>query len=770
MKNNSDMIKRSLICLALLAVAHIALAEDLAALIDTRVGTAQSTSAASACFGKNTEVFGQCIPAVLEPNGMNFWTAQTQDTELKGKAPYYHHQKEIQGFRNSHWIVGGCTQDYGSMTIMPVVADNPSCLMLPQDRCSEFSHDSEVARPDYYSVRLNRYDILAEMTGRSRSAIFRFTYPDTKDYPWVVINPNSDEGEGYIEIDVKNREIRGYNPIHRIYQGKGKPAGHKGYFVAKFDCDFEEYGTSRNIREDSVTKRLISAYDETKAENALFVGAFVHLKLPHDRVVTVKVGTSFTSIEAARQNLDTEIPHWDFNQTRQELNEIWNKHLGRIEIPEIGDDAEKARQHALRELFYGSLYRASFLPHDISDCAGTYPKFASGETMHLPEGVTAYYDDFSMWDTYRALHPLLTLLEPTKSGEMMQSLVLKAEQGGWLPIFPCWNSYTAAMIGDHCSAAIADAMVKGVSNFDWQKAYSYMRRNAFEHPNDSEYVDGKGRRALKSYLRYGFIPVEDPVEEAYHKKEQTSRTLEYAFDDFAVAQAAKLLNKKQDYTDLMARSKNYEKVFDRKTGYVEGRYINGSLTDGGPFAFSSFLTEGASCHYSWYVPHDVKGLVKLMGGKKKFVAKLDTLFNQQRYWHGNEPCHQIPYLYNYADKPKLTQKWVRYILATEYFNSPAGMPGNTDAGQMDAWYLFSAMGFYPVCPASTEYALSSPIFPKIILHLENGKTFTIESQNYTEKNIFIQKTTLNGKKLKTPFLTHEAILSGGTLMHSLTNK
>ena len=758
----------SLIC----AAAIQASAEDLTLLVDTRVGTAPSVTATAGMFGKNTEELGQMIPAVLEPNGMNFWTAQTQDTELKCKAPYYYNQIEIQGFRNSHWIVGGCTQDYGSMTLMTIVLEKLSGQILPQDRASVFSHDDEIARPDYYAVKLARYNIFAEMTGRSRSGFFRFTYPIDKE-PFVVVNPNSDEGQGFVEIDTLSNEIRGYNPIHRIYQGKGESAGYSGYFVIKFDCGFDDFGTARNVQEDPKTMHMFAEYGATQAKDAQLVAAFVKLKLPESRIAKVKVGVSFTSVDDARKNLEAEIPHWDFDKTKAELNEIWNKHLGRIEIPEEANTQEEAnRLHELRQTFYGAFYRTSFLPHDISNVDGTYPRFAGGgSVMQLPDGVSAYYDDYSMWDTYRALHPLVTLLQPHKSGEMMQSLVLKAEQGGWLPIFPCWNSSTAAMIGDPCSTALADAMVKGVKNFDWQKAYKYMRKNAFESPATyEEYCDGKGRRALDSYLKYGYIPLDDQGNEAFHKMEQVSRTLEYAFDDFAVSQAANILNQTEDYKTLTKRSKNYKNVFDPRTGYVQGRDANGKFLSEDAFGFRKFITEGAPCHYSWYVPHDVEGLIKTMGGKNKYVAKLDSMFTQQRYWHGNEPCHQVAFMFNYANKPKLTQKWVRHIVDTEYLNEPGGIPGNSDAGQMDAWYVFAAMGLYPVCPAKPEYAISSPIFPKIILHLENGKDFTIESKNYKKENIFISNSSLNGQKLKNCFLSHDAIMSGGSITHSMSNK
>lgn len=319
-----------------------------------------------------------------------------------------------------------------------------------------------------------------------------------------------------------------------------------------------------------------------------------------------------------------------------------------------------------------------------------------------------------------------------------------------MPVFPCWNSYTAAMIGDHCAAAIADAAAKGVENFDLEKAYRYLRQNAFDSPATfGQYKDGMGRRALRSYLRYGFIPVEDSVAEAFHKREQASRTLEYAFDDYALAQIAAKLGKEADYKALMARSRNWRNVLDTATGYVRGFHADGTPAPcADPFDFDPAITEGAPCHYTWYVPHDVPGLIEALGGEAHFEAKLDSMFDCRRYWHGNEPCHQIAYLYSYLGKPEKTASRVRHILDTEYLNAPGGLSGNDDAGQMSAWYVFSAMGFYPVCPSRPEYAVGSPVFDRITIRPENGRPFTI-------------RKAAGAKPL--PLLPHSRIAAGGEL-------
>jgi predicted alpha-1,2-mannosidase len=311
-----------------------------------------------------------------------------------------------------------------------------------------------------------------------------------------------------------------------------------------------------------------------------------------------------------------------------------------------------------------------------------------------------------MWDTYRAVHPLYNIIAPTLSAQMMQSLVTMAEQGGWMPIFPCWNSYTAAMIGDHCASVIADAYVKGIgipgANVpNYLTAYRYLRQNAFDSPSLEQYKNGMGRRALQSYLKYGFVPMEDHVLDAFHTDEQTSRTLEYAYDDFCLAQLALDFGTEADYHALLGRSVNWLNVINPQTGWADGRHVGGKFENNTDLTHrKSYITEGATCHYSWYVPHDVSALIEVMGGPQRFEEKLDSMFEQGLYWHGNEPCHQIAYLYNYIDRNDKTRRWVRHILDTEYNDTPGGLSGNDDAGQMSAWYIFSSLGFYPVCPGT----------------------------------------------------------------------
>lgn len=755
----------------------------LLSLVDTRVGTAASATKTAGVFGQGTEEYAHTLPAVLSPFGMNFWTPQTRATEQKGVCPYLYKDERIQGMRCSHWIVGGCTQDYGSFTVMPIdqsINRYKAGAYVADSVSSRFSHEKETARPDYYSVSLDDYGIGIEATATERCAIMRFRY-ENPDSAFMLVAVNSDEGEGEVGIN-ENGLIMGRNPAHRIYQGWGEATGHAGHFVIECNTPIDSW-------------RRID-------KNTICVG------FKRSEVVVVKMANSFTGYEGAWKNLCSEIGSFDFDSVRTALAATWERKFGQIKIEQTGvkdDDLAK---------FYGAMYRSSFLPHKINDADGSYPQFGSGKTVnenhltdfHLQLSQFDYYDDFSMWDTYRAQHPLLTIIEPQRDGEMMQSLVRKYEQGGWMPIFPCWNSYTAAMIGDHCTAAIADAYVKGIRNFDIVKAYEGMRKNAFETPDTyEEYKNGMGRRALKSYLEYGYIPLEDSVKEAFHQHEQTSRTLEYAFDDFALAQVARTMAENSyltakdldrccltrgelmnDYKVLMQRSQNYRNVFDSKTGWVGGRHIPAggkkgtfasvedtqyikepekhpeahSLT---PTTFSTFITEGTPVHYSWYVPHDIDGLVRIMGGRKSFEEKLDSMFERGWYWHGNEPCHQIAYLYSAIGKTNKTAAVVRNILKTEYLNAPGGLSGNDDAGQMSAWYIFSSLGFYPVCPATPYYYIGAPAFAHTEINLENGRTFTIIANNMSEDSTYIKTIRLNGKLYTKPYISHFDIMKGGTL-------
>ena len=732
--------------------------------LNTMVGTDQANTQTAGLFGKGSEEHGQTLPAVLAPNGQNFWTPQTRDTEQKCIAPYYYADSLFQGIRNSHWIVGGCTQDYGSFT---VAAISGNLRTRPVDRATRFSHQQEISHPHYYAVRLPDEHLFIELTGASHTAMMRIT-PE-KDQPiHIVVNHNSDEGEGQVSFLPEAPSLRRQvgveltNPVHRIYQGWGESAGFSGHFLLQCNEDVIDKGSDSTCVWLTVQGK---AYQP----------------------ILLTMASSFTDREGCERNLAAEAAGKTFEQMQAELVEKWIERLHTIDI----DDPDTARV----DQFYGALYRASFLPREFSDVDGRFPRFASSSMAEsqsgrysLPTGEgRAFFTDFSLWDTYRAVHPLYNIIAPSLSAQMVQSLVTMAEQGGWMPIFPCWNSYTAAMIGDHTASVIADAYVKGITDVDYATAYRYLRQNAFDSPTPEQYKNGMGRRALQSYLKYGFIPLEDKVADAFHTEEQTSRTLEYAYDDFCVAQLARDFGTDADYRELMRRSGNWRNAINPQTGWADGRHSSRSLLNTLNLTHRQpFITEGAICHYTWYVPHDVPELIEVVGGAQRFEEKLDSMFEQGLYWHGNEPCHQIAYLYNYIGRNDKTQRVVRHILDTEYNDTPGGLSGNDDAGQMSAWYIFSSLGFYPVCPGTPYYQLATPTFRRATINLENGRQFVIqrptpsplqtlpqplpikEGSDYSSQAVGDSAPSLVGRaggesECRSPILSHSQILQGGTI-------
>jgi predicted alpha-1,2-mannosidase len=705
-------------------------------LVDPRIGTAND---------------GQTYPVVGVPFGMTGWTPETQPTENKCLSPYYDKDPKLTGFRGSHWLSGSCTQDYGTVTVMPTVGP---VKVSPQARASLFRHATEVMSPAYYSVMLDDYRTRVELTATMRSGMLRITFP-AHEAANLLVEPNAKPGEGFVEVRSARHEIVGYNPVRRLYQGAGQSAGFSGYFVVRFQGSVTKLGTWCG---ETITPDLRK---QGKGCNRL--GAYVSLEPGPARPILVKIGTSFTSIEEAENNLDAENDGWDFDNTRKAVETAWRTLLQRIEI-EGGTPAEQAT-------FYTALFHASLAPRVASDADGTYNGFAQeGKLHHAPDG-GAYYDDFSLWDTFRALHPLLTILDPKREEQMVQSLIEKGDQGGFLPIFPTWNSYTSEMIGDHAVAVIYDAYAKGLRGFNVRDAYRLIRQNATVTPPHSDYVEGKGRRALDSYDRYGFIPLEDEVLDAFHHHEQVSRTLEYAYDDFVTSQFAEALEHHEDAETFRKRSGNWKNVFDPSVGFVRGRYENGTWVQPfDPAKPASYITEGVPWQYTFFVPHDMPGLIKAIGGDAAFISKLDGLFAAKLYDQGNEPSHNIAYLYNYAGAPWKTQMRVRNILASQFHTGPGGLPGNDDAGQMSAWYVLSAIGFYPLCPGTPTYTLGSPLFSRIVIHQSNGKDFTVLAPRTSAENQYVQGVRMNGKPVAGSEITHSDITSGATLTFDMGPK
>lgn len=703
-------------------------------------GTAASTTASALKNGTAEANFGSTIPSVCTPFAMTQWTPQTQMSESKCIPPYNYADQYFSGFRASHWISGSCMQDYGSFTIMPVTGK-----LKTKDYAVKFSHKNERSAPYLYSLGLPSSKIHCAVTATPRCGFMRFT-ADAADSLYLLITPNSDYGEGFIKIDAERGEIYGYNPVHRIYQGWGEPAGFSGYFVIKVRRKLNSAGTFCG---DKIF--------ETDSIGAMKnIGAYIGFKLKKGESLYVRAGTSFSSLQGARKNLEAELPGWDFNGTVSQCRRIWQQALGRIVVA--------SKNQTDKQIFYTSLYHAMQQPRLYNDVDGLYPMFSTGHGLRKISNGN-YYDDFSLWDIYRAQIPLFEILKPKLVNDLVQSLILKGEQGGWLPIFPCWNSYTSEMIGDHTTSVITSAYLKGIATTNISEAYRLMRQNAFESPvKKQDYIDGKGRRALSSYLKYGYIPLDDSVKNAFHKMEQVSRTMEYAYDDYALSQLAKKLGADADYEALIARAYNYRNVFDTSSGFVRGRFLNGRwITPFNPDTRQTYITEGTPRQYSFYVPQDVPGLARLMGGRKMLEQALDSLFIKKDYWHGNEPGHQIPFMYDYTASCWKTQKQVRAILADEYGNGPGGLGGNDDSGQMSAWYIFASMGFYPLNPVSGQYLLCSPIFDKVTINLPGRKTLEIIAHKTSEDARYIKAVKWNGNVYRKNYITYANIMKGGVM-------
>lgn len=698
---------------------------------------------------------GNTFPAVCTPFGLAKWTPQTRAGEKKGSKPYDYKDTMLQGIRWTNFISGSAVPEYGSMTIM---ATTGTRAVRPGERASRFSHKRETATPYEYTVFLDDYGISMSCTATTRCGYFRIAVPAGKTVR-IITQPNNDpvashtkDGNAYVEVLPGKNEITGFNPAYRYYISTGQPTGFSGYFVARFDRPVDGYGVWDN---NGLRKDGTAATGQP--------GAYAEFTCAEDDTVEVVIGCSFTSVDQARKNLEAEIGTKTYEEVMNDIRDSWREALGAIEI-------ESDSKNNLTT-FYTSLYHSLLLPREFGDADGTYSGFA-GTGIAYADGFT-YYDDYSLWDTYRALHPLLLFIQPDRIIDMIQSLLAKADNGGWLPIFPSWNSYTTEMIGDHAISMIVDAYVKGFTDFDTGKAWSFMYQNATKSPEDqADYADGMGRRAVEDYTALGYVPLDNPVEEAFHKKEQVSRTLEYAYDDFCLAKYAQSLGKTGKYEELSTRALNWKNVFDPSVGFVRGRHRDGSWDDPfDPGKNQPYITEATPWVYTWYVPHDVQGLIDAMGGRSVFIEKLDEFFAGGFYAHDNEPSHQIAYLYSFAGAPWKTQERVRKAMTGNYNITPGGLSGNDDAGQMSAWYIMSALGFYPVCPGTTQYIIGSPIFDRAVIHLNGdmyqGKTLEIVAENVSDNNKYIQSVTFNGVTWDKPWLDHRDLVKGGRIVFTM---
>ncbi len=696
---------------------------------------------------------GNTYPSISMPWGMNSWTAQT--AKMGDGWQYYYNAEKIRGFKQTHqpspWI-----NDYGQFSIMPVTG---SPKFTEKDRMSWFSHKAEVATPYYYSVYLADHDVTTELSPTERACIFRFTFPQS-DQSYVVIDA-FDRGS-YIKINPKDRTIIGYSTRN----SGGVPDNFKNYFIIQFDKPFD----ASFVFSDST---LIKDKNEL---NAGHVGAVIGFKTRRGEAVTARVASSFISHEQAALNLSRELGDKDFNTIKTLGRETWNKELSRILVEGGSDDETKT--------FYSCLYRTMLFPrkfyeYDINNQVVHYSPY-NGQVL---PGVM--YTDNGFWDTFRAVFPFFNLMYPELNSEIMQAMVNVYKESGWLPE---WQSpgHRNCMIGSNSASIISDAYIKGIRGFDVEKLYEAILKNS----NNAGPIESVGRAGADDYNTLGYVPYDGGV------NENAARTLEYAYDDFTIAQLAKALKKPQEEISLYTfRAQNYKNVFDKEYKLMRGRNKDGSFQHPfNPYKWGDAFTEGNSWHYTWSVFQDVNGLAQLMGGRDTLEMMLDSVFslppifddsyygfpiheiremqimNMGQYAHGNQPIQHMIYLYNFIGKPWKAQYRLHEVMNKLYHPGPDGYCGDEDNGQTSAWYVFSAMGFYPVCPGTTQYVIGSPLFKRVTLSLNNGKKVQINAPAVNNRNVYIDNITLNGRPYENLYFDHFELMKGGKFDFQMSEK
>ena len=709
--------------------------------VSTLVGT-QSSYAIST---------GNTYPAVCMPWGMNFWTPQTG--KMGDGWTYTYTADKLRGFKQTHqpspWI-----NDYGQFTIMPETGEAP--IFDEEKRASWFSHKAEVATPYYYRAYLADYDVVTELAPTERAAIMRITFPENKSY--VVVDA-FDKGS-YVKIMPKERMIVGYTTKN----SGGVPQNFKNYFVMKFDKDFTYTA--------AVTDGRINTAD-VKAE-CNHAGGIVGFKTIRGEQVNVRIASSFISEEQALENLK-ELGSDSFDEVKARGRNTWNDVLGRIEVK--SDDIDHLRT------FYSCLYRSVLFPRSF------YEKNAKGEIVHYSpyngEVLPGYmFTDTGFWDTFRCLFPLLNVMYPSMNEKMQAGLVNAYKESGFLPE---WASpgHRGCMVGNNSASIVADAYLCGLKNYDAETLWQAVVHGASAvHPT----VSSTGRLGYEYYNKLGYVPYDVKI------NENVARTLEYAYDDWCIYEFGKALGKsKKELEPFRKRAFNYRNVFDSETNLMRGRLKNGKFQSPfSPLKWGDAFTEGNAWHYTWSVFHDPAGLIQLMGGKQTFNNMLDSVFNvpplfddsyygsviheiremqimnMGNYAHGNQPIQHMIYLYGYSGEPWKTQYWIRQTMQRMYNANPDGYCGDEDNGQTSAWYVFSAMGFYPVCPGSGEYVLGAPYFDEMTLHLENGRNVSIKANGNTDDNYYVNSLTLNGKPYSKNYIKRSDLMQGAQFVYTMS--
>ncbi|MCI0708391.1 MAG: GH92 family glycosyl hydrolase [Ignavibacteriae bacterium] len=685
---------------------------------------------------------GHVYPGVSLPFGMVQLSPDTRVEGWDACAGYHYTDSVMLGFSHTH-LSGTGIGDYGDILLMPTVGElrTERGDTLTHGYRSKFSHARERASAGSYSVTLDDYKISVELTATKRVGLHRYTFPKAEQANVILDLVHGIGPDRVLDAMVKftsDREIVGYR------RSKGWAPDQLVYFVIQSSKPFAKRGTVLGgDRRDSMEARGTS------------VKAFVTFSTDEHEQVLLAVALSSVDIEGARKNLQAELPQWDFDEVRTDAREEWNRALGKIEITG-GTESQ-------RKVFYTVLYRTMLAPNLFSDVDGRYRGI--DKQTHNAKGYD-HYTVFSLWDTFRAAHPLYTIIEQKRTVDFLNTFLSQYEQGGLLPVWELAANETWTMIGYHSVPVIADAYMKGIRGFDAEKALEAMKKSA----NQDHF-------GLGAYRRDGYISGDK-------EPEGVSKTLEYAYDDWTIAEMARALRKKDDAEFFSYRAQRWRNMYDPASGFFRGRRNGGWLEPFDPYAVTLDYTEANAWQYSMFVPHDVNGLIEMMGGREKFIARLDTLFttntsltgrNQAdisgligQYAHGNEPSHHMAYLYTYAGAPWKTQVLVRRIMREQYTDQPDGLSGNEDCGQMSAWYVLSAMGFYQVNPGQPMYCLGSPLFNRVTINLENGKKFAIVALNNPAENSYVRSAALNGRPLDKSYITHEDIMNGGDLVFTMS--
>ena len=698
-------MKALILFLILLVPAQVSAQRDLTRYVNPFVGTGGH---------------GHTFPGAIVPFGMVQLSPDTRLTGWDGCSGYHYSDSVVYGFSHTH-LSGTGISDYGDVLLMPSVGERVN-------RTSRFSHQNEKASPGYYSVRLDDHNILVELTATARTGMHRYTFPAT------------DEANILLDLDHRDKlldskfQLLDLTTVIGWRRSQAWAQDQIVYFAIQFSEPIS------GLSHEKKPKKVLFRFDASDGKPVL-----------------VRVGISAVSTDGALRNLRAELNHWDFDKVKADAEAAWNRELSKITVT--------GGSYAQLTNFYTSIYHAMTAPNIFMDVDGQYR--GRDFKTHKATDFTNY-TVFSLWDTFRAAHPLYTIIDTKRTRDFIKTFLVQYEQGGRLPVWELAANETDTMIGYHAVSVIADAAAKGIDGFDLKRAFVAMRHSAeLRHYGLGAYTDN------------GLIGTED-------ERESVSKVLEYAYDDWCIAQVARMVGDTENYNRYLARAQRYKNVFDSQTGFMRPRTNGGWTEPFDPREVTFHFTEANSWQYTFFVPQDVNGLIDRLGGREKFVRKLDQMFEAEsrttgreqaditgligQYAHGNEPSHHIAYLYNYAGKPWKTQFRVRQIMDQFYKPTPDGLIGNEDCGQMSAWYVLSAAGFYPVTPGSTTYAIGSPLFPEVELNLENGKTFTIRARNVSARNIYIQSAKLNGRPYRKSYFDHADLVAGGELIFEMGSK